>query len=82
MRNFLFVGGNFDGLNVPTASDLDAVQLPKAGAGKHVYHRETLTVADVSVTFYRHESLTPEEVLDRFVEHYKAWCVSRPGSRL
>jgi hypothetical protein len=28
-----------------------------------------------------HESLTPTEALSRLVEHYKAWCVNRPGGR-
>ena len=30
---------------------------------------------------YVHESLTPEQALNRLVEHYKAWAVNRPGGR-
>src|SRR5262244_2681875 len=43
---------------------------------------DTLAVGDVSITIYRHESLTSEQVLDLLVKHYKAWSVNRPGGRL
>jgi hypothetical protein len=46
-----------------------------------IYARESLSVGDASITIYRHESLTPEQVLNRLVEHYKAWAVNRPGGR-
>jgi hypothetical protein len=46
------------------------------------YIRDTITVGDVSITFYEHESLRAEQVLDQIVTHYKAWAVNRPGSRL
>jgi len=58
------------------------VQLPVSVTGKDTYIRDTLSVGDVSITFYRHESLTQDQVLDRLVEHYKAWAVNRPGGRL
>jgi len=35
----------------------------------------------MSATIYLHSSLTPEQVLNRLVEHYKAWYVNRPGGR-
>ena len=76
MQSYLFIGGNQDGLNVPVSPDLDAVQLPAGVTGKETYIRETLSVGDVSVTIYRHDSLTSEQVLDRLIEHYKAWCVN------
>jgi hypothetical protein len=40
-----------------------------------------LGVGDVSITVYRHESLTSEQILNRIIEHYKAWAVNRPGGR-
>jgi hypothetical protein len=46
-----------------------------------MYIRETLALGDVSITAYIHESLTPEQALNLLVEHYKAWCVNRPGGR-
>src|SRR6266498_96293 len=36
------------------------------------YARESLSVGDAFIDIFRHESLTPEEVLARLVEHYKA----------
>jgi hypothetical protein len=36
----------------------------------------------VSFTFYRHEKLPPEQVLDLLVGHYKAWAVKIPNDRL
>jgi hypothetical protein len=39
------------------------------------YIRETLSAADAPVTFYRHEDLAPEQVLDRLFKHYVAWAV-------
>ena len=82
MQPYLFIGGNWDGLNVPMAPDVDAVQMPVGVTGKETYHRSTLSVGDVSTTVYLHESLTPEQALNRLVEHYRAWCVNMPGSRL
>jgi len=81
MQSYLFVGGNHDGLNIPVAPDVDAVQLPAGVTGKDNYVAETFSVGDVFITIYRHETLTPDQVIDLFVTHYKAWCVNRPGSR-
>jgi hypothetical protein len=36
----------------------------------------------VSIMIYIQESMTPEQTLNRLVEHYRAWCVNRPGGRL
>jgi hypothetical protein len=58
------------------------MQAPSGVTDKETYTRSTLSVGDVSATIYIHESLTPEEVINRLVGHYKAWCVNRPGSRL
>ena len=81
MQTYLFIGGNQDGLNIPLAPDVDVVQLPSGVTGKDNYLAATLDVDDVSITVYRHESLTSQQVLDLFVKHYKAWRVNRHGGR-
>jgi hypothetical protein len=58
------------------------VTWPVAVTGRETYIRETLSVGGASVTIYRHEDMTPEEVLSRLVEHYRAWAVNMPGSRI
>jgi hypothetical protein len=50
MQSYLFVGGAWDGLNVPVAPDVDAVQMPVGGAGKENCIAETLSVGDESIT--------------------------------
>jgi hypothetical protein len=82
MQSHLFIGGNYNGLDVLAADDEETVQLPVGVTDKETYVRSTLTVGDVSVTFYIHESLTPTEALNRMVEGYKAWAVNQPGGRL
>jgi hypothetical protein len=57
------------------------VQLPLGVTGRETYICSTLAVGEVSITIYIHESLTPDQVLNRLVEHYGAWCVNRPGGR-
>ena len=59
-----------------------SLQLPVGVTDNETYIRDTITVGDVSITFYGHESLTAEQVLDQIVTHYKAWAVNQPGSRL
>jgi hypothetical protein len=81
MQTYLFIGGNQDGLNIPVAPDVDAVQLPAGVTGKDNYISETLTVGDAAIIVYRHESLTSQQVIDRLITHYKAWAVNRPGGR-
>jgi len=81
MQSYLFIGGNHDGLSVPVQPDQDTIQLPAGVTGKDNYIRETLSVGDASIAIYRHESLTSEQILNRLVEHYKAWCVNRPSGR-
>jgi hypothetical protein len=81
MQTYLFIGGNQDGLNMPVADGMGAVQLPAGVRGKDNYISETLTVGDASITVFRHESLAAAQVIDRLVEHYKAWCVNMPGGR-
>ncbi len=41
----------------------------------------SLSVGDASIYIYRHESLTPEQVLNLLIESYKAWAVNQPGGR-
>ena len=79
MQSYLFVGGAHDGLSVPVADDVEFVQWPVGITDFEVYSRETLGCDDVTITIFRHESLTPVEVLDRMVHHYKAWFVNMPG---
>jgi hypothetical protein len=68
-------------LSIPTPDSADSVQTPSGVTGKETYTRSTLSVGDVSITIYIHESLTPEQVLKRLVEHYKAWAVNMHGGR-
>jgi hypothetical protein len=82
MQNYLFIGGHQDGLNIPIADDVEFIQLADGAIGRETYIRDTLAVgALVSFTFYRHEKLPPEQVLDRLVEHYVAWAVNMSGAR-
>jgi hypothetical protein len=75
MPNYLHIGGANDGLTILVVDGAESA------AGFDLYIRDSLNVGDVSITIYRHESLTPEEVLNRLVEYYKAWCVNMPGGR-
>ena len=59
----------------------ESVQLPSGVTSREAYNRSTLSAGDVSATIYIHESLTPEQAFSLLVEHYKAWCVNRPGGR-
>jgi len=81
MRHCLHIGGGKDSLSYPAAEDAETLTWLVGVTGKETYNRSTLSVGDVSVTIYIHESLTQEQALSRLVEHYKAWCVNRPGGR-
>jgi hypothetical protein len=82
MQSYLFIGGHQDGLNMPLADDADTIQLASGATGQERYIRDTLNVGiDAYITFYRHEELTPEQVLDHLAKHYRSWALSRPGSR-
>ena len=81
MQTYLFIGGAHDSVNVPVAEDTDVVQLHKSVTDKDNYLREMLSVGDAFITIYRHESLTPEQALNRLVEYYKAWVIHRPNGR-
>jgi hypothetical protein len=81
MQSYLFIGGNKDGLNVPVPPSLESVEMAVHITDKENYIRDTLSVGDVYITIYRHESLTSEQVLNIVVQYYKAWCVYRPGGR-
>jgi hypothetical protein len=71
MQSHLFIGGPHDGLSFPVVDDIESVKLPIAVTdGRETYVRETLSVGDVSTVVYRHESLTPEQVLDLLVDFY------------
>ena len=80
MQSYLCIGGNHDSLNYPAHADAETIQWPLAVTGREIYIRETLALGDVSITVYRHETLTPEQALNR-LGHYKAWAVNQPGGR-
>jgi hypothetical protein len=82
MPSYLFIGGAHDGLSFPVADDADFVQCPVGVMGSEVYARETLSVGDSFIDIFRHESLTPEQVLSRLVQYYEAWAASRSGGPL
>jgi hypothetical protein len=69
MQSYLCIGGNHDGLNYPAHADAETVQWPVGATDKEIYTRSTLSVGDVSIMIYIHESLTPEQALNRLVEH-------------
>jgi hypothetical protein len=83
MQSYLFVGGAYDGQSVPVADDQQEARIPVGATGSEVYIRDTLAVGVYeSFTFYRHEKLTPEEVLDLLAKYYETWAANMPGSRL
>jgi hypothetical protein len=83
MQSYLFVGGAYDGQSVPVADDQQEARIPVGATGSEVYIRDTLAVGVYeSFTFYRHEKLTPEEVLDLLVKHHEAWAAKMPSSHL
>jgi hypothetical protein len=79
MQSYFFIGGAHDGLSFPVADDADFVQWPVGVTDSEVYARESLSVGDAFIDIFRHESLTPEDVLNRLVEFYKAWCINQTG---
>ena len=81
MQSYLCVGGDHDGLNYPAHADAETAQWPVGVTGRETYIRFTLAVGDVSTTVYVHASMTPEQALNRLVEHYRAWCVNMSGGR-
>jgi hypothetical protein len=81
MQSYLFIGGNDDGLTNPVPDGAESLQWPSGITGREIYVRATVTVDDVSITVYRHESLTPKQVLNLLTDFYKAWRVNRPGGR-
>ena len=81
MQSYLFIGGGKDGLDISVAPDVDTIQVPAGATEKETYVRETLSVGKASIYIYRHESMTPEQVLNLLIESYKAWAVNRPGGR-
>ena len=70
MQSYLFICGAQDGLSSPVADDVEFVQWPVGVTDSEVYARESLSVGDAFIDIFRHESLTPEQVLNRLVEHY------------
>jgi hypothetical protein len=64
-ESYLCIGGNRDGLDWPAHAAEDTIQIPVGVTDKETYRRSTLSVGDVSITVYVHESLTPEQALSR-----------------
>jgi hypothetical protein len=58
MQNHLHIGGAKDGLLFPAADDAEIAP------GFDLYIRDSLSVGDVSISFYRHESLTRLRLLN------------------
>jgi len=81
MQSYLFIGGGKDGCRIPLAGEPDTIQLPADVTEKEAYVRETLRVGKASIYIYRHESLTPEQVLKLLIESYKAWAVKKAVGR-
>jgi hypothetical protein len=81
MQSYICIGGNHNGLNYPAHAAGETVTWPVGVTDKETYIRETLSIGDVSIYIYIHDSLTPEQALNRLVESYKAWCVNMPGGR-
>ena len=81
MQSYLFIGGSKDGINIPLPDAPEFIRLPASVTEKETYIRESLSVGVVAITIYRHESLTPRQVLDLLVSSYKACRVNRPGGR-
>ena len=81
MQNYLFIGGGKDGRRIPLADEPDTIQLPAGVTEKETYVRETLSVGHESIYIYKHESLTPGQVLNLLIESYKARAVNRIGGR-
>jgi len=81
MQHYLHIGGDKDSLSFPAPDDTESLQWQFGLTDKETYNRSTLTLGDVSVVVYVHESLTPKQALSLLVDYYKAWCVNRPGGR-
>ena len=81
MQHYLHIGGDKDSLSYPAPDGAESVQWQLGVTDKETYNRSTLSVGDVSITIYIHESLTPQQALNKLVEHYCAWCVNMPGGR-
>jgi hypothetical protein len=82
MQSYLCIGGNHEGLDYPAHAAGETVTILLGATGKETYIREILSVGGASITIYRHQDMTPEEVLSRLVGHYQAWAVNMPGSRI
>jgi hypothetical protein len=81
MENYLFIGGVHDGLSLPVADDADFVQWPVGAKDFEVYAREAISVGDAFIDIFRHQAITPEQVLELLIDHYKAWAVNRTAGR-
>jgi len=59
-------------LRLPAPDDATSVQLPLGVTELENYIRETLTLGAASVTIFRYEDMTPEEILGKLIEYYVA----------
>jgi hypothetical protein len=81
MQSHVCIGGHHDGLDYPAHAEAETVTRPVGVTGRETYKRLKLSSGDASITVYVHEGVTPEQALNRLVEHYRAWCVNMPGNR-
>ena len=78
---YLFIGGPDDGLTNRAPDDAETLHWPSGIASRTTYHRLTLSLGYAEVQVFVHESLTPAQALELLAEHYRAWCINRPGGR-
>ena len=57
MQHYLHIGADIDSLSYPAPGEPETVEWPVRIIDKETYHRSTLTLGDVSITVYIHESL-------------------------
>ena len=78
MQSYPLIGGAHDGLDFPAPDDAESIRIPVGITGQETYIRDSLSVGNASVAFFRHGSVTPAQVLDRIVAYYVAWSLNRP----
>jgi len=60
MQSYLHIGGGKDGLSFPATDDAETLEWQVGITNKETYNRLTLSLGDVSITVYIHESLTQQ----------------------
>jgi hypothetical protein len=78
MQSYLFIGGAHDGKSIPVAANEVEARVPVGLTESELYIRDILGVGNTTIAIFRHETLTPEQTLDRMVVYYSAWVANRP----